>query len=154
MSKSIKKSNNKLTKKNKIITRERTSDSINVFSENNDDVNFDRDTFRQLSSKLKVHVYNPTEVSNEIEKNLYIVPANRRRTSEVISEFEFARVVGERAQQIQNGAPIFVETDPYMTEIDIAKLEIKLKQCPLIVRRMYNDCVGEEWAVNEMEIPF
>jgi hypothetical protein len=41
-----------------------------------------------------------------------------------------------------------------MNEIEIAKLEIKLKQCPLAIRRMYNEHVGEEWAVNEMEMPF
>lgn len=109
-------------------------------------------SLHQLSSKLKVHVYNPEVISHDPIKTIYIVPAHARKTSEIISDFEYARVVGERAQQLQNGAQPLVAVDLHMTEIDIAKHEIKLKQCPLIIRRMYNDRVGEEWSVNEMEI--
>ena len=98
-----------------------------------------------------MHVFNPTEVQAETKKNIYIVPNNQRRTSQVISEFEFTRVLGERSQQIQNGSQIFVEPDLNLTEIDIARLEIKMGCCPLTIIRMYNSNIGELWSVNELE---
>jgi len=41
-----------------------------------------------------------------------------------------------------------------MTEIDIAKLEIREKQCPMMIRRMYSGTVGEQWSVNELDVPY
>ncbi len=111
-------------------------------------------TLHRLSSELKVHIYNPAVITHEPINTIYIMPKNERRTSEIISEYEYARVVGERAQQLQNGAQPLVKIDDLMTEIEIAKLEIKLRMCPLRIRRMYNKKLGEEWSVNEMEIPF
>jgi DNA-directed RNA polymerase subunit K/omega len=115
---------------------------------------FTNTTFRQLSSTLKIHVFNPAEIHTELDKEIYIIPANKRRTSEVMSEFEFARVKSERAQQIQNGAQIFVEYDALMDECEIAMFEIKTKNCPLTILRMLNERVGEIWSVNEMDMPF
>ena len=112
---------------------------------------FTDDTYKLLNSKVRVHVFNPTEVQAETKKNIYIVPNNQRRTSQVISEFEFTRVLGERSQQIQNGSQIFVEPDLNSTEIDIARLEIKMGCCPLTIIRMYNSNIGELWSVNELE---
>lgn len=133
------------------ISRERTMESISDFGRSAD---FTNATFKQLSSALKMHVFMPAEIHTEVERKYYIIPANKRRTSEVMSEFEYARVKCERAQQIQNGAPIFVDADPHMNEAEIAALEIKLRCCPLSILRMINERVGEIWTVNEMEIPF
>jgi DNA-directed RNA polymerase subunit K/omega len=140
-----------MKKPKKEIKKEKTFESVSEFGHSTD---FTNATFRQLSSSLKMHISNPTEIHTDIEKKIYIIPANKRRSSEVMSEFEYTRVVSERAQQIQNGAQIFIDVEPHMNEIEIAKLEIKLKQCPLAIRRMYNEHVGEEWSVNEMEMPF
>lgn len=115
---------------------------------------FTNATFKQLSSTLKIHVFNPTEIHTELEKQVFIIPANKRRGSEVMSEFEYARVKSERAQQIQNGGQIFVEYEPMMDECEIAMLEIKTRNCPLSILRMFNNSVGEVWTVNEMDIPF
>jgi DNA-directed RNA polymerase subunit K/omega len=133
------------------IMREKTIESISDFGRSAD---FTNATFKQLSSALKMHVFMPAEIHTEVERKYYIIPANKRRTSEVMSEFEYARVKCERAQQIQNGAPIFVDADPHMNEVEIATLEIKLRCCPLSILRMINERVGEIWTVNEMEIPF
>jgi DNA-directed RNA polymerase subunit K/omega len=125
-----------------------------VESEFGKSMDFSNTTFQQLSSALKVHVFNPTEIHTEIHKQIYIIPANKRRTSEVMSDFEYTRVKCERAQQIQNNAQIFVDYEPMMDECEIAVLEIKTKKCPLSIIRMLNDRVGEIWTVNEMDMPF
>jgi DNA-directed RNA polymerase subunit K/omega len=111
-------------------------------------------TMKHLSSTLKARVIDPSEIHTELEKNVYVIPANKRRTSEVMSLFEYVRVKCDRAQQIQNGGQIFVDYEPMMDEIAIAELEIKTKNCPLSIVRQLNENVVEVWAVNEMEIPF
>lgn len=131
--------------------REQTFESVSDFGRSTD---FTDATFRHLSSALKMHVFMPNEIHTELDRKIYIMPANKRRTSEVMSEFEYARVKSERAQQIQNGAQIFVDIDPHMDECEIAELEIKLRCCPLSIMRMINERVGEIWTVNEMDVPF
>lgn len=128
--------------------------NIDTQSEFGRSTDFTNATFKQLSSTLKIHVFNPSEIHTELEKLAFIIPANKRRSSEVMSEFEYARVKSERAQAIQNGGQIFVEYEPMMDECEIAMLEIKTRNCPLSILRMYNDRVGEVWTVNEMDIPF
>lgn len=143
--KQINKSTTKPPMLNPSLTREKTFESVSSTSELTDN------TYKILNSKAKIHVFNPTEVHTELEKVIYIVPASERRTSEFMSKFEYTRVISERAQQIQNGSQIFVEPDPFMDEIEIAKLEVKLHKCPFIIRRLYpNGNVGEDWSVNEM----
>lgn len=133
------------------LNRDKTMETISDLNKSTD---FTNATFRQLSSSLKMYDFNPSEVHTELSKNIYIIPSNKRKTSQIMSTFEYTRVLAERAKQIQNGSIIFVDPGSHMSEIDIAKLEIKLKKCPFIIRRMLNDSVGEEWAVNEMEMPF
>ena len=137
------------------LSRDKTNDtSISDANKSSSDV-FNTECFRQISSKIKVHVFNPKEIITETEKNIYIIPANKRKTSQVITDFEYTRILSERAQEIQNGSPIFVNIgDKYMDEIEIAKLEIRLKKCPLMIKRMYNETIAELWEVNEMDIPY
>jgi DNA-directed RNA polymerase subunit K/omega len=115
-------------------SKKESTESVSEFAPSAD---FTNATFKQLSSTLKMHIFNPKEIHTEIKKQIYIFPANKRRSSEVMSEFEYARVLSERAQQIQNGAQIFVNIDPMMNEYDIAKLEIKTRNCPLNIIRMH-----------------
>lgn len=152
MTTSTKLSNKNISK----LSRESTMDSItsaasNDFTKQHELTN---DTLKNLSSSLKMHIYNPAEIQTDLDQDIYILPANRRRTSDVMSEYEYTRVKSERAQQIQNGAQIFVDHDPMMDEIEIAALEIKTKNCPMSIIRMLNAKVGEIWEVNEMELPF
>ena len=65
-----------------------------------------------------------------------------------LTKFEKTRIIGTRASQIQNGMyPVFIKDDIIIntipeefkdivkSSIDIAKLELKLKSCPLIIKR-------------------
>lgn len=74
--------------------------------------------------------------------NLHKIPTLKRLT-----KYERARILGTRAAQIQNGMPpVFLEDgkmvglpeefkDVVKNSIDLAKLELKLKSTPLIIRR-------------------
>ena len=57
-----------------------------------------------------------------------------------LTRFEKARVVGARALQISMGAPILLDTtDPSMSPIDIALLELEEGALPISIRRSLPD---------------
>ena len=74
--------------------------------------------------------------------DLHKIPTLKRLT-----KYERARILGTRAAQIQNGmSPVFLEDgkmvglpeefkDVVKNSIDLAKLELKLKSTPSIIRR-------------------
>jgi DNA-directed RNA polymerase I, II, and III subunit RPABC2 len=71
-----------------------------------------------------------------------------------MSYAEYARVISERAKQIENGSPIFIESKNEHSPINIAEKEVRQKKCPLKVVRYLTKNIKEEWSVNEMIIPF
>lgn len=95
---------------------------------------------------------------NPKEKEKRIVPDDQRRTSEIMSPSEYARVLSERAIQIEKGSVIFVEVVNETDPIAIAKKEIDKGKCPLKIERriMNNNNIEtvEIFRVNEMIIPF
>ena len=57
-----------------------------------------------------------------------------------LTRFEKARVVGARALQVSMGAPILLDsTDPSMSPIDIALLELEEGALPISIRRSLPD---------------
>ena len=107
-------------------------------------------TVSQMMSSIKErHEYKPT-IRTEI---VYVLPEDRR-TSEVMTRFEYCEVVSIRAKQIENGASAFIEIGGLTDPLEIAREEVKQKQCPLSIIRMLTDKIGEKWHVNELAIPF
>ena len=89
-------------------------------------------------------------------KTLYVHP-DERITSEVMTEFEYNHIVGLRAQQLVNELKSFTEINDLSDPIEIAKLEIANKRCPLSIRRIRTTLDGRDiaelWDVNEMSAP-
>jgi DNA-directed RNA polymerase I, II, and III subunit RPABC2 len=89
-----------------------------------------------------------------LHKEDVVIAPEKRTTSEIMSQAEYARVVSERAKQIENGSPIFISLKNDHNPIKIAEKEIKQKKCPLKITRYLTKNIKEEWLVNEMVIPF
>ena len=75
-------------------------------------------------------------------------------SSEVITKFEFTDVVSNRAKQIENGSPIFVDIKNESDPIKMAEMEIRMRSCPLSIRRIIGNNICEIWDVNDMIIPY
>jgi DNA-directed RNA polymerase I, II, and III subunit RPABC2 len=86
-------------------------------------------------------------------RTLYVHPDDRI-TSEVMTDFEYNHIVGIRAQQLANELKSFTEIGDLSDPIEIAKLEIANKRCPLSIRRVRTSLpdrdIAELWDVNEM----
>ena len=71
-------------------------------------------------------------------------------TTEYLTKYEKARILGIRAMQIANGAPVQIDIGSEIDPLNIAELELKQDKTPLIIRRHLPDGTYEDVAVNEL----
>jgi DNA-directed RNA polymerase I, II, and III subunit RPABC2 len=78
------------------------------------------------------------------------VPDHERITSNFMTKYERARILGSRALQISKNAPLMIdageESDPYK----LAEMELQAQKVPFIVRRYLPDGSYEDWKVAEL----
>lgn len=85
------------------------------------------------------------------DKNGVIVDA-LHKTIPYLTKYERARVLGQRAKQINSGASVFVKVpenviDGYL----IAELELIEKRIPFIIRRPLPNGGSEYWSIKDLE---
>ena len=75
-------------------------------------------------------------------------------TSLRLSKFEYCKIIGTRALQLDNDAPPFIDTtlddSPEITSVEIAKKEFLEKKIPFLIRRQYPDGTNEVLSVKDM----
>lgn len=75
------------------------------------------------------------------------------RTTPVLTRYEKARILGERARQINGGAKPFVEVDPTMLDgYLIALKELEQKRIPFIIQRPLPNGGSEYWRIADLEV--
>jgi DNA-directed RNA polymerase I, II, and III subunit RPABC2 len=67
-----------------------------------------------------------------------------------LTSFEYARVIGERAEQIQRGSEPFVEVGSLTKTVDIAKKELDEGKFPFVIRRTLPDGTYYDFKVSEL----
>lgn len=87
------------------------------------------------------------------DKNNIIVD-DLHRTIPILTKYEYARVIGQRAKQINDGARPYVSVPENLIEGHlIAQLELEQKKLPFIIRRPLPGKSGSEyWKVSDLEI--
>jgi DNA-directed RNA polymerases I, II, and III subunit RPABC2 len=88
-------------------------------------------------------------MSQVIDKKNFSAKKNRI-TSNVMTKYERARILGTRAQQLSRNAPTEIDTTGLTDPLKIAEEEVRLKKCPLILRRNFPDGSFEDWKVSEL----
>jgi DNA-directed RNA polymerase I, II, and III subunit RPABC2 len=81
-----------------------------------------------------------------------IIIDDLHKTIPYLTKYERARILGQRAKQINSGATVFVKVpenviDGYL----IAELELKEKRIPFIIRRPLPNGGSEYWSVRDLE---
>ncbi|XP_003740093.1 DNA-directed RNA polymerases I, II, and III subunit RPABC2 [Galendromus occidentalis] len=74
----------------------------------------------------------------------------KRITTQYMTKYERARVLGTRALQIAMGAPVMVELEGETDPLEIAKKELKVRKIPIKIRRYLPDGSFEVWGVDEL----
>jgi len=76
------------------------------------------------------------------------------RTSPILSKYEYSRVLGQRAAQIESGSKPYIEVDPNIIDgYIIALQELREKKIPIIIRRPIGKSF-EYWRLKDLEILF
>lgn len=71
----------------------------------------------------------------EYSQEVRIVPEHLRKSPARLSQYEMTEIVGIRASQIEKTGHCLVDITGLDNEIDMAKRELLMRKCPLLLRR-------------------
>jgi len=150
-----------------IIDTNRPFNEFNNFSDDSDDESetdenylqkFDIATKQKIISdfhpELQAHNSDEVEILSRVirdENGKIIDPLHK--TLPFITKYEKARIIGERAKQLDAGAEPLVEVEPSMIDgYLIALKEYEAKAIPFIIQRPIPSGASEYWKFSDLEI--
>lgn len=138
-------------------------------SDSDSDNDADRDSseyFQKLASTVREsyiqtyhsesmsHNYDEIQTLSRVIRNADgVIVDDLHRTIPIMTKYEKTRILGQRAKQLNEGAPAFIKIDS--TVIDgylIAVKELEQKKTPFIIRRPLPNGGSEYWRVQDLEI--
>tara|TARA_B110000483_G_C18207044_1_gene548402 strand:+ start:13779 stop:14429 length:651 start_codon:yes stop_codon:yes gene_type:complete len=155
--------------KNKDINKEDTKNiSYYVSDDESDDDENDDEYLYKLDQDIKtnyikdihpetsIHNYEEVKKLSAVVRNLHgIVVDPLHKTIPIMTKYEYTRILGQRAKQIESGATPFVKIDNNIIDsYVIAENELSEKKIPFIIRRPIPNGGFEYWNVNDLEILF
>jgi len=76
-------------------------------------------------------------------------------TLPMLTKYEYTRIIGMRATQIEKGAPLFIDVpDTMIDSYLIAKDELHQKKIPFIIKRPIPNGNIEYWKLEDLELLF
>lgn len=96
-------------------------------------------------------------IEEKPEIKLGKVSKDKRKTSKMMTKYEFSYLVSQRAQAIEHGSPLMFPQTKFIHAIDIAKEETFKGLNPIIIQRVIPVLGGEiieEWKCSELIVPF
>jgi len=92
------------------------------------------------------------DTQNDEEREKSVIDKAKRITTQYMTKYEKARILGTRALQISMNAPVMVELDGETDPLQIAQKELRDRKIPMIIRRYLPDGSYEDWPVDELII--
>jgi DNA-directed RNA polymerase subunit K/omega len=106
-----------------------------------------------FTERYGIHLLVPNTLDGNI-KYEYELDPSQYVTRRILTTYEYASVIGERASDIDNGCAPLVELDGEDTSIDIAKKEMDMAITPIRIKRYINEHYYELRSVNELSMPY
>ena len=138
------------------ITSDET-DSEDDSDEDEDDLkklenDISRDYLMSYHPELKQINFNELIALSKITRNKNgIIVDPLHKTFPYLTKFERAKILGQRAKQINNGSPIFVKVTPNIIDgHTIALMELQQKKIPFIIKRPLPNGSNEYWKVSDL----
>jgi len=131
-------------------------------SEDDDNVYANKFTKEVTSNYIKQHHQECLQINyDEMETLTNIVRDvngniidDLHRTSPMLSKYEYSRILGQRAMQIESGSKPYIQVEPNIIDgYIIAKQELHEKKIPIIIRRPIGNSF-EYWKLQDLEIIF
>lgn len=138
----------------------------NINYEDSDDDDLDEDYLQKIEKDTQSSIikeYHPEMIvhnRDEIKTSCHIVRNSQgniidplHKTLPFVTSYERARVIGERAKQIEAGAKPFIEVSSNMVDgYLIALKEFENKKIPFIIQRPLPNGTSEYWKLSDLEI--
>jgi DNA-directed RNA polymerase I, II, and III subunit RPABC2 len=104
--------------------------------------------------EMQQHNYEEVETMCKIIKNKNgVIVDPFHKTLPILTKYEKARILGERAKQINSGADLFIEVESNITDgYLIAMKELEQKKIPFVVKRPLPNGGCEYWKLADLEI--
>lgn len=92
------------------------------------------------------------DIENDIqplpETTSNLISGNANLTRQMLTKYEKAKILGERAEQIAYGAPVMIDTQEH-DALKIAELELAANKLSVIIRRplgksVFEDCLSRD----------
>lgn len=108
----------------------------------------------QYHPELLARNYDEVDILTRVVRNeAGVIVDPLHKTLPFLTKYERARILGERAKQIDAGAKAFVEVDPSIIDgYLIALAEFGEKKIPFIVKRPLPNGGCEYWKLSDLEI--
>jgi len=101
-----------------------------------------------------IHNYDEiSKLTNVIRDSNNIIVDPLHKTIPFLTKYERARILGQRAKQIETGSRPFVKVpENIIDSYVIAELELKQKKIPFIIRRPIPGGACEYWNLKDLEV--
>lgn len=156
-----------LNSKNKVSGKvENTGYDDNISTVNSDIDSDDEDYLQKFDENIKKNYIENNHPECLID-NLHLVESlskitrnsdgiiidDYHKTVPFLTKYEKTRVIGQRIQQLNNGAKVYVNvSDDIIDNNVIAEMELKEKKIPFIIRRPLPDNSFEYWKLQDLEL--
>lgn len=123
----------------------------NYLQKFNNDIN--RNYIVDVHPECVIHNQSEIQTLSIVVRNMNnIIIDELHKTLPFLTKFERARILGQRAKQINSGSKPFVEVHPDIIDgYKIAELELEQKKIPFIIRRPLTNGSSEYWKVSDLE---
>lgn len=129
--------------------------------DSDDDTNYMQKFTKEVNQKY-IEEMHPESIIHNYEEVIMLCHVVRNkdniiiddlhRTLPFLTKFERARVLGQRAKQIENGAKPFVQVPENIVDAYvIAEIELKQKRIPFIIRRPIPGGKCEYWHLKDLD---
>jgi DNA-directed RNA polymerase I, II, and III subunit RPABC2 len=161
-----KQSNEDITEKLKQNKKPKTNQLLIEDDEDDEDDDYDNNYLQKFDNDLinnYINEFHPECLSHNYDEisKLSVVIRNEdgiiidpiHRTIPYLTKYERARILGQRAKQIETGAkPLVKVPENIIDGYIIAELELKEKKIPFIIRRPIPGGACEYWNLRDLEI--
>ena len=120
--------------------------SKNLNSESNDS---SLDTDDVVSETETGCIYNEL-IDNQPNISKKIVPKEERISKNILTRYEFVRIIGERTKQFKMGAKPLIKNTDDLTYEEKALLELKKNMTPMKIKRPLPNNTVEIWDISEL----
>ena len=120
-------------------------DEYEEFNEELDDI-YDINTLEETELEI---IDDNNDIIENIENEETI---NEKQTTNYITKYEKAKIIGFRAQQLSKGAAPSIDIGEEYNPYNIALMELEQNKLPLMIKRKLPNGNVEYWKTNELII--